>query len=115
MMKLSLILNIVIFFPLSASFISGSPWVNDLYGYPSPSRDMLLSVYLSIAFVSAALLLVNEPKLVFSLLLFQVVYKLITPFLVVGIENPVVVFNVVIAIIHLFTMNSMYKTRAEYS
>jgi hypothetical protein len=95
---LSLFINIIvlglIFFNSSnKSFI-------DVWGKSSPSRNILFSVYLSI-FIK---------YMIVSLLLFQIIYKLITPF-VVTIKNPIIISNIVIAIFHIITIVFIWKEK----
>ena len=70
------------------------------YGDATAGRSILLSVYLAIELISVMLLFVREPKLVASLLLVQVIYKLITPLIVGMLDNPVVISNLGIAALH---------------
>lgn len=74
------------------------------YGPETAARGILLSIYGAILLVSALLLLTQDVKLVAPLLLVQVVYKLTTPFTVGNLANPVVISNIVIALVHLATL-----------
>ncbi|MEN0004788.1 MAG: hypothetical protein AAF798_11615 [Bacteroidota bacterium] len=76
----------------------------------TPARGVLLAMYLTIAIASAALLLVQDPKLVFALLFMQIVYKLLTPVTVKTIKNPIVISNILIAVFHLVTVYTMFQT-----
>ena len=113
---LSLSINIIvlswIFFNLSnKSFI-------DIWGKSSPSRNILFSVYLSIFFMSVILMFlyiqnkksISIKYMIVSLLLFQIIYKLITPF-VVTIKNPIIISNIVIAIFHIITIVFIWKEK----
>jgi hypothetical protein len=51
--------------------------------------------------MSAALLVVRDPRSIAALLAVQVVYKLTTPFTVGTLRNPVVLSNLGIVSIHL--------------
>ncbi len=108
---LSLFINIIvlglIFFNSSnKSFI-------DVWGKSSPSRNILFSVYLS--FILLFLYIQNKKSIsikymIVSLLLFQIIYKLITPF-VVTIKNPIIISNIVIAIFHIITIVFIWKEK----
>jgi len=113
---LSLFINIIvlglIFFNSSnKSFI-------DVWGKSSPSRNILFSVYLSIFIMSIILLFLyikNKKStsikyMIVSLLLFQIIYKLITP-VVVTIKNPIIISNIVIAIFHIITIVFIWKEK----
>jgi hypothetical protein len=47
--------------------------------------------------------------MVVTLLMVQVVYKVMTPFTVGRITNPVVVCNLAIAVVHSFTLWAIWK------
>jgi hypothetical protein len=48
MIRLALWINIAILIPITLSFINNSQWVKDSYGSHTTSRDILLSIYLTI-------------------------------------------------------------------
>ncbi len=101
---ISLLLNIAVLIPVCAGLIRGAEWVGPAYGSPTEARGILLAVYLSIAFVSALLLVLRDPEWVAALLLVQVTYKLMTPFTVGTLKNPVVVSNLAISAVHCATL-----------
>jgi hypothetical protein len=76
-------------------------------------------VYLSILIVSVVLLVVYvkskskyAASMVIALLSVQVVYKLTTP-LTVGIKNPCVISNLLIAVLHTITLGLMARNFSE--
>lgn len=109
MIFFSLLLNVVVLVPVCWALYSDATWVVESYGEASPARSILLSMYLSIGFISALLLVFREPKLVAALLLVQVVYKLTTPFTVGTIGNPVVTSNILIAAFHMITLFVIWR------
>lgn len=109
MAQLSLILNIVVLVPICTGLILDADWITEVYGEFTPSRGILLSVYLAIGFVSALLLFVDEPKIVAGLLLVQVIYKVTTPVTVGALLNPVVLCNLGIAAIHMLTLIFIFR------
>ncbi len=104
MITLSLLLNIAVLLPVCTGLITSAGWAQASYGEATPARGILLSVYLSIAFASALLLVFRAPKPVAVLLLLQIIYKLSTPVTVGTLQNPVVVSNLGIAGFHAVTL-----------
>jgi len=110
LITVSLLLNIFVLIPVCSDLLSNAHWVGSAYGEPSAARSILLSVYISIALVSALLLVIGDPKLVLALLLVQVIYKLTTPFTVGSFGHSVVVSNVFIALVHSVTVAMIWRT-----
>ena len=104
MLIASLIFNIVVLIPVTLSIATNADWVHDAYGDGSPARSILLSIYIAIMVASALLLFVRNPHMAAALLLVQVIYKVITPFAVGTIQNPVVISNLGIAAFHSITL-----------
>jgi phosphoglycerol transferase MdoB-like AlkP superfamily enzyme len=113
--KLSLFVNIIVLIPVCIALMKfgESKFIVDAWGEPSSSRSILLSIYISILLLSCILLFayiqdiqsVSIKYMISSLLIVQVVYKLITPF-TVGITNPVVISNLLISALHIVTLKS---------
>ena len=110
LITVSLLLNVLVLIPVCSGLLTNANWVGSAYGEPSEARSILLSVYISIALVSALLLVIGDLKLVVALLLVQVIYKLTTPFTVGNFSNPVVISNVFIAIVHSVTLVMIWRT-----
>ena len=104
LMFLSLALNIAVLIPVTVALALNRPGATQVFGERSPARGILLSIYLSILVVSAALLAVQALQAVAALLLVQIVYKLTTPITVGSMRNPVVVSNLFIAAFHSATL-----------
>lgn len=98
--KLSLLLNIFVLAPVCASLFAKSNWIIDSFGEESPARGILLSIYLSILIFSIFLLLNFDLKLVLALLCIQIIYKIISAFMVENLANPVIISNIIIALFH---------------
>lgn len=109
MMYVSLILNLCVLFPVCAGLFSGAAWTLRAYGEPTAARHILLSVYFAIALVSLLLLIRPEPRSVATLLLLQVTYKLLTPFMVGNLQNPVVLSNIGISAVHAATLTLIWR------
>lgn len=109
MIALSLLLNIAVLVPVTGSIVANAGWVEAAYGPPSPARGILLAVYLAILAGSAALLWKPVPAMVAALLLVQIAYKLMTPFTVGTLANPVVLSNLAIAAFHAVTLVTIWR------
>lgn len=109
MIFLSLLVNVLVLIPVCIGLIGDMPRISSVYGSYSPARGILLSVYGAILLVSFALLFKPEPMSVAPLLLVQVLYKLTTPFTVGGVFNPVVISNLLVAVLHLATLYLIFQ------
>lgn len=109
MIVISLVLNIAVLTPVCYGLVTDAAWARESYGDATAARGILLSVYIAIALVSLGMLVLSEPKLVAALLLVQVIYKIITPFAVGTVSNPVVVSNLLIALFHSVTLFFIYR------
>jgi hypothetical protein len=78
----------------------------EIYGKETVARRILSCVYLSIALTSAYALAFSEQMLSIALVLFplQIVYKLLTYFVIEDKKNPVLWFNLGISLIHGSTL-----------
>lgn len=118
-LRLSLLVNIIVLIPVCISLTASgtSKTIVSNWGTRSPSRDILLSIYISILFVSCALFVLSlynqisesTKNMVFVVLFVQVLYKMITP-LILGIYNPVVISNIFIASLHIVTLVLMWQS-----
>lgn len=115
MIYISLIINVVVLIPVCIGLISDAAWVEHGYGPVSPARGILLSIYIAILLVSLGLLMKPLPLLVAPLLLVQVIYKFTTPFTVGSFANPVVVSNVLVAVVHLLTLWLIFRVAQQPS
>jgi hypothetical protein len=59
--------------------------------------------------VSLGLLWRQEPVAVAALLLVQVIYKITTPLTVGSLENPVVLSNLLVAVVHVSTLRLIVR------
>lgn len=109
MIRLSLILNLCVLIPVCGGLLVDAGWINMAYGGPSAARQILLSVYFAIALMSALLLFRPDPRMVATLLLLQVAYKLATPLFVGTWRNPVVVSNIGISVVHAATLSLIWR------
>jgi hypothetical protein len=109
MILASLLTNVAVLIPVCVGLLVDASWITDVYGQATPARGILLSVYGAILVVSMGLLFKREPMLVAPLLLVQVFYKLTTPVTVGSFTNPVVISNIVIAVMHLMTLGLILR------
>jgi hypothetical protein len=110
MIRCSLFLNIAVLTPVCFAIISGHRLVAHSWGAAQPSLYLLVSIYCTILIASLYLLIKPNIYLIFSLLMMQVFYKFLSPVLVGSVHNPVVLSNVVIATIHLFSLYSIVNS-----
>jgi hypothetical protein len=73
----------------------------------NPARGILLAIYITILAASTYLLIYPDTKFAIALLLVQIVYKLLTPFTVKTLKHPFVISNVLIAVVHIWTVYSL--------
>lgn len=109
MIRLSLLLNIAVLIPVCLGLLVDAAWTVDSYGVETAARGILLSIYGAILVLSTLLLFRPEAMLVAPLLLVQVIYKLTTPFTVGSFSNPVVISNIVIALLHIATLTLILR------
>lgn len=110
MIVISLLVNILVLVPVCSGLITDADWTEEAYGPATPARSILLSIYLTIALSSAALLVLRDPKFIAALLMVQVIYKLTTPFTVGTVANPVVVSNIAISVLHVVTLVVIWRS-----
>lgn len=110
MILISLLVNVLVLIPVCIGLMWDLPRISSVYGLYSPARGILLLVYGAILLVSILLLFKPLPMLVAPLLLVQVLYKLTTPFTVGSFTNPVVVSNLLVAVLHLITLYLIFPT-----
>jgi hypothetical protein len=109
MILVSLAANVAVLVPVCAVLLFNGPHAAEVYGNASAARGILLSVYLAILTVSVWLLFDRRPMLVAPLLLVQIVYKITTPFTVGTVAHPVVISNLVIAVMHAVTLAFIWR------
>ena len=110
MVTTSLILNILVLIPVCLTLLFNVEKMQDVAGVFTPARGILLAIYVSILLASSFLLFFMDVKLAFALFSIQIVYKVLTPFTVKSIKNPIVISNLVIAAFHLVTVITMLKS-----
>ncbi len=109
MIVLSLLINVAVLLPVCAGLLSNASWTTSAYGEATPARAILLSVYMAIGLCSVLLLIRCEPQAVAALLLVQVLYKATTPLTVGTVTNPVVVSNLIVAVVHAATLACLWS------
>jgi hypothetical protein len=103
LLKLALFINIIILTPLTLSF--DSPYIRNVYGADTPSRNILLSMYLAFLLISIYLItlpLTDETKeQIKTLLYIQIIYKLLSVVTHHTYSNPVIISNLMVAFIFI--------------
>jgi hypothetical protein len=105
--KLSLVLNLIVLIPVCSGLLLNSAWVAGSYGPASAARGILLSIYLTILLASLLLLFKFDSSFVIALLSLQVVYKILSPFMVGRVSHPVIISNLLIALFHACSIGTM--------
>jgi hypothetical protein len=113
LVNLSSILNIVVLIPVISVLLLDLDRVEPFWGVDQASRQILTSIYIAILFASIALFfLKNKTKLIVATTIFfmQIIYKTLTAVLVINaFINPVVLSNLAITAVHLFTLYTIFK------
>lgn len=109
MILVSLITNVLVLIPVCIGLSMDATWVSRGFGEFSAARGILLSIYAAILLVSLCLIWRSHPMAVAALLLVQVIYKITTPFTVGSFENPVVISNLVVTVVHSVTLVLMAR------
>jgi hypothetical protein len=107
MVTASLLLNIFVLIPVCITLLWNNKHMNNAAGIFTPARGILLAIYLTILIASITLLYFTDLKLAFGLFIMQIMYKVLSPFTVKTIKNPIVISNLLIAAFHLITIYSM--------
>lgn len=108
MVRLSLFLNVAVLTPICAFLVLDIDRVEKVYGAATEGRAVLLSMYFAILVLSIGSLIRQNLQFIAAILLLQVVYKITTPFTVGTLANPVVISNIFVAVLHIFTLRLMY-------
>ena len=100
MLIAALIVNLVVLVPVSVLLLVGGRFTVSWWGQVTPSRNILLAMYLS--FISASVLFVFWPlePAIITLLALQITYKILSAFTVRVLSNPVVIANLLVAAFH---------------
>jgi hypothetical protein len=96
----SLIINIVVLVPVIFSLVAQLPWTVRAFGVMTPARNILLSTYLTFLVTSILFLLWPLEPGIITLLAIQISYKILSAFTVRTLTNPVVIANLIIAMLH---------------
>jgi hypothetical protein len=107
---LSLALNAAVLTPICIGLMLNADWTSSAYGPAAPARGILLSVYLAILGVSVWQLVRPRRETIKALLLVQIIYKVTTPLTVGTLLNPVVISNLIIALLHTATLVVMARS-----
>jgi len=109
LIRLSLTLNVLVLLPVVHGLMFRAPWAEEVYGPESPARAILLAVYAAILVISALAWVWPRPEAVATLLLLQVMYKLLSAATVGSARHPVVLSNLLIAAVHCVTLASIIR------
>lgn len=104
MLTISLLLNILVLIPICYLMLTNNVRIVETLGDFNPARGILLAIYTTIVAASIFLLIYPDTKFAIALLLVQIVYKLLTPLTVKTLKHPFVISNVLIAVVHIWTV-----------
>ena len=104
MLTISLLLNILVLIPICYLMLTNNVRIVETLGEFNPARGILLAIYSTIVAASIFLLIYPDTKFAIALLLVQIVYKLLTPLTVKTLKHPFVISNVLIAVVHIWTV-----------
>ena len=107
MLTISLLLNILVLIPICFLMLTNNVRMVKTLGEFNPARGILLAIYTTILAASIYLLIYPDTKFAIALLLVQIVYKLLTPFTVKTLKHPFVISNVLIAVLHIWTVYTL--------
>lgn len=110
LLRLSLLLNVFVLVPVLLGLATRATWAETVYGPASPARGILVAVYAAILLLSLAGLLRPRTEAVATLLLMQVLYKVLTAWTVGTVRHPVVASNLGIAFVHVITLVSIWRS-----
>lgn len=99
--------NILVLVPVCLTLLFNVKNMEEVAGPFTPARGILLAIYMAILLGSIALLFRPRIEYVTALLTLQIVYKVLTPFTVKTIRNPIVISNLIIAAIHSVTIYTL--------
>ena len=112
MVAISLVVNVAVLVPVCLGLALDSAWTGSAYGSTTAARGILLSIYFAIGLLSLVLLIRRDFTMAAPLLLVQVIYKVTTPITVGTLDNPVVISNLAIALLHSATLILTYRAAA---
>lgn len=107
MLTISLLLNILVLIPICYLMLTNNVRMVETLGEFNPARGILLAIYITILIASIGLLIFPDTKFSMALLLMQIVYKLLTPVTVKTLKHPFVMSNLLIAVVHIWTVYTL--------
>lgn len=110
MIKASLLINIIVLIPFCIFILINNYRIEKVLGPYTMGRGILLAIYLTILLASISMLWRPDPKIIFTVLSMQIVYKTLSPITTKTLKNPVIISNLFIAIFHFITIISMIKS-----
>ena len=96
-------------------FFNSDSQIIEVFGPPTPARQILSCVYLSIAIMSSVALISKRKTISIAIVLFpvQIVYKILTLIAVSDILNPVPWSNLAVSILHAYSLYLIYKNHLQ--
>ena len=99
-------INILVLLPICSLLFSGNPKISAVFGSDTTARQILLSMYSTILILSIYLLATqnSDITIAWTIFSFQIIYKVLTLFLIKDKRVPVYWFNLIIALNHCVTL-----------
>jgi len=110
MIHASLLINIFVLIPFCFLILFNNSRIEKVLGPYTTGRGILLAIYLTILLASISMIWRPDPKIIFTVLSMQIVYKTLSPITTKTLKNPVIISNLFIAIFHFITIISMIKS-----
>ena len=114
----ALAFNVIVLVPVISVLMLGLSPADQVFGPITEGRQILTSIYIAIAIVSVALIVMHLKQMAWampmSVALFavQITYK-ITTVPMVGILNPVVITNLVVVAVQLLVLSILWQTHNQ--
>ncbi len=107
---ISHIINVLVAGTMALLLMIDEPHMKKVFGESNPARQILSSLYMSIAVASLVALIYPQFSITIALVLFplQILYKLSTLITVSSKNNPVIWWNLVISIVHVMSLYTIY-------
>jgi hypothetical protein len=99
-------INVVVLLPICLFLLANSAKFIDVFGSDTTSRQILLCMYLTLLILSSCFLITKNSNLViaWTIFSFQIIYKFLSLIFIKNKRVPVYWFNLVIALVHSFTL-----------
>lgn len=106
---MSLWINILVLLPICIALSIDHKEMAKTFGENTTARQILFCMYATLLTMSAWLLYSSDKKMVLTVLLFQICYKILSVLFIKNRRTPVLWFNLAIAIFHSATVVTYFS------